>query len=892
MKTRAINNNFQALLQWAKNHATLVKIVFYLVMITIVVLVARNQLTSFSGAQLQEIFSSSLIDINAIVLVLGLAAFSATGLYDIVASRHAGVEVRPIQAMKIGWIAQAFNNFAGLGGLTGGAIRAKYYSWAGADRGKAVGVSATVWAANLLGLFVLLGATLPYAVHFDGWLIIIAAIACLYIPLFFLAHKIKVRRLDLTKSTFAQINQRQKWLLLGASFVDWAAAGFFFWICMLVFTDNFKLTSALFIFATATLTGLLSFLPAGAGSFDLAVIALCVKMGYDSNQVLLGIVLYRIFYYVVPWLLSTILWTSDSLKEVESDAPNRIMAKVLSFVTMISSIFLFISALTPEATKRVVLITDLVPPTLRQASHLTVLFAAVMLLMLARGIRHRVRRAYQLVLALLAVAAIACLARGIDYEEVIYLLGFGIALFISRGAFDREPLPLKWRSFIPSALLAVGIPLLLAAWHALRTHNIVTVPTTSTHPHTSWPVVLFYIVFACAVALAVLFSRSHAPEFERPTEDQTRRFEALIEKWGGNAFSHLYYLGDKEVFFTVGKQKGGGEVDRAALLYRPYGNTLIALGDPFGDPDAFDQLFADFVDFADKFQLSVAFYEVGEENLARCVNEGLSVAKLGEDATVDITGFTIVGNKGKTYRRMFNKLRDSGCTFEIVEAPYSPELLASLRETSWAWLGDRKEMSFSLGFFDENYLAQAPIAVVRGADNPHRIEGFATLMPQGREVASVDLMRIRPDAPDGIMDGIFVNLMSWAKEQGYTKFNFGMAPMSNTGNRPHSRVTEKTIWLVYNYGGRIYNFRGVRNYKQKFKPTWKARYLAYTGAHSLPAVAAALSRLINRPSEYRAIAPVSPVAAAESSGVAGKSGAAGTSAPAESAVEARGKGAS
>lgn len=861
-----MKQTFQALLQWAKSHDKLVKIAFYIVMITIVVIVARNQLTSFSSAQLREVFSESAVDFNAIILFFGLIAFSATGFYDLVASRHAGVKIRPRQAMKIGWIAQAFNNFAGLGGLTGGAIRAKYYSWAGADRNKAVGVSATVWAANLLGLFVLLGATLPYAVHFDGWLIFIAGIACLYVPLFFLAHKIKIGRLDLTNTTFAKIPQGQKWLLLSASVVDWLAAGYFFWICVAAFTDDFRLSSALFIFATATLTGLLSFLPAGAGSFDLAVIALSVKMGYDANQVLLGIVLYRIFYYVVPWLLATILWTSDSFKQVESDAPNRIMARVLSLVTVLTSIVLFISALTPEIANRVQLIKELIPVSLRQASHLTVLFAAVMLLILARGIRHRVRRSYQLVLALVAVAAIACLVRGMDYEEAAYLGGFAIILIATRGAFDREPLPLKWRSFIPSALLAVGIPVVLTAWHALRTHDIVSVPATSPHPHTSWPVVLFYIIFACAVAMSVLFARSHTPQFQRPTEEQTRRFESLIDKWGGNAFSHLYYLGDKQVFFTVGKQKGGGNVDRAALLYRPYGTTLIALGDPFGDPDAFQQLFEDFVDYADKFQLSVAFYEVGEEHLARCVSEGLSLVKLGEDATVDITGFTKVGNKGKSYRRMANKFRDSGCTFEIVEAPYSAELMASMRDASQAWLGKRKEMSFSLGFFDEAYLRHAPVAVVRSAVDPNRVEGFATFMPQGRQVASVDLMRIRPDAPDGVMDGIFVNLMEWAKDHGYTEFNFGMAPMSNTGSRPHSRLSEKTIWLVYNYGGRIYNFRGLRKYKEKFKPTWKARYLAYSNVKALPAVTAALSKLINRPSEYSAIAPLSQREAANESG--------------------------
>lgn len=840
----------QPVFQWVKLHGKALKIIFYVAIIAIIVLVARDQFASISGSQLREIFADTSMDINAIIMALGLVAFSATGLYDLVASKYAGVGVSTRDALKIGWIAQAFNNFAGFGGLTGGTIRARYYTWAGADRNKAIGVSASVWAANLLGLFVLLGLTLPYAVHFDGWLIVAAIISCLYLPLFFLADRFKFGPVDLRKTTFAHIGQREKWLLLSASVIDWAAAAVFFRVCIRVFTPDFSLPTAFFIFATATLAGLMSFLPAGAGSFDLAVIALCAKIGYDTNHVLLGIVLYRVFYYIIPWLLAAVFWVSDSVKELESDFPHRVMARVLAIVTVVSSILLFISALTPEIASRIEVIDKIVPSTVRQASHLTVLFTAVMLLILARGINQRVQRCYQLVLVLLGVAAIACLARGIDYEEAIYLGVAALALFASRSAFDRDPLPLKWSSFVPTAALAIAIPILLSSWHTLRVNNWVNVPAPSPHANTHWPMILFYVLLACAVAMAVLFSRCRAPEFEEPSIEQTRRFEALIEKWGGNAFSHLYYLGDKQVFFSVDKRKG---TDRAALLYRPHGTMLIALGDPFGDPEAFDQLFADFIDYADAFQCSVAFYEVGEDHLARCVNEGMSLVKLGEDATVDISDFTRVGNKGKTFRRMYNKLEKSGCAFEIVEAPYSPEFMMELRDTSRAWLKGRTEMSFSLGFFDENYLSRAPIAVVRSADS-NRIEGFASLMPQGRNVASVDLMRIRPDAPDGVMDGIFVNLMEWAKNHGFTEFNFGMAPMSNTGARPHSRLSEKTIRLVYNYGGRIYNFRGLRKYKEKFKPTWKARYLAYTDVKSLPAITASLSKLINRPKRYSAIA--------------------------------------
>ena len=47
----------------------------------------------------------------------------------------------------------------------------------------------------------------------------------------------------------------------------------------------------------------------------------------------------------------------------------------------------------------------------------------------------------------------------------------------------------------------------------------------------------------------------------------------------------------------------------------------------------------------------------------------------------------------------------------------------------------------------------------------------------GEELA-VDLMRFGPDAPRGAMDFLFIELMLWARVQGYRWLNLGMAPLS------------------------------------------------------------------------------------------------------------------
>jgi phosphatidylglycerol lysyltransferase len=41
---------------------------------------------------------------------------------------------------------------------------------------------------------------------------------------------------------------------------------------------------------------------------------------------------------------------------------------------------------------------------------------------------------------------------------------------------------------------------------------------------------------------------------------------------------------------------------------------------------------------------------------------------------------------------------------------------------------------------------------------------------------------------------------------------------------------------------RLYNFRGLHSFKDKFHPVWAERYLVYPGASNLPVISAALFR--------------------------------------------------
>jgi phosphatidylglycerol lysyltransferase len=105
-------------------------------------------------------------------------------------------------------------------------------------------------------------------------------------------------------------------------------------------------------------------------------------------------------------------------------------------------------------------------------------------------------------------------------------------------------------------------------------------------------------------------------------------------------------------------------------------------------------------------------------------------------------------------------------------------------------------------------------------------------------------MRHRPSAPPGIMDALFVQVMTWGREQGYEFFNLGVAPLSGIEESPVAPLWSKVGRFVYGHGETFYNFKGLRAYKEKFHPEWEPRYLAYPGGLALPRILADVSALI------------------------------------------------
>jgi len=223
----------------------------------------------------------------------------------------------------------------------------------------------------------------------------------------------------------------------------------------------------------------------------------------------------------------------------------------------------------------------------------------------------------------------------------------------------------------------------------------------------------------------------------------------------------------------------------------------------------------------------------------------LRVIKVGEEAVIDLNRFCTVTVERKEFRRIRRKFGADGYVLNHYVPPHPPELLHEVEQVSREWLAlpGRRERGFTLGRFERGYIGRMPLFVLR--DPAGQGIAFVNEIPAYVEgEATIDLMRHRVGIPNGAMDYLFMELMLVLKEQGYQRFNLGLAPFAGVADRPGASIEERALHQFFEHLNRFFSFKGLRNYKAKFDPVWEERYLVFQGGPpALVRVGIAMARI-------------------------------------------------
>ena len=457
-----------------------------------------------------------------------------------------------------------------------------------------------------------------------------------------------------------------------------------------------------------------------------------------------------------------------------------------------------------------------------------------LLIAVSMAMNYKSKRIYKLTIILVILGAVLSLLKGFDYEEATYLTLVAITLWFSKKRFYRESFIMTWGRMIQDFIILLffqGVYLTVAYINlrGLRERfHIVSQYESFTRHQTIRILLISFIGFTVAlIFLAVIHYLSKFNKFPRMELSECEdRVKAIFQKYKGTQVSHYIFLNDKFVYINKDSD--------VMLQYQIYADKIVILGNPVGDESKFFSFIQEFYDLADNYGYTPVFSAIDSSMIPYLHATGYQFIKLGEDANVDIKNdFNLSGSKRKTIRNAVTRAERQEYTFSVISPPFTHDVMAQIKSVSDEWLGGRKEKGFSIGFFDEDYLNRGELALIK--DKEGIIKGFANIisMYDNNETLSIDLMRFSKCPFNGVMDFMFVNLFKYGKENGFSKFNMGMAPLSNVGISKYSFTSEKVAYQVYLHGQHFYSFKGLKSFKEKYADTWENRYMAYRRNTSL-----------------------------------------------------------
>jgi lysylphosphatidylglycerol synthetase-like protein (DUF2156 family) len=476
----------------------------------------------------------------------------------------------------------------------------------------------------------------------------------------------------------------------------------------------------------------------------------------------------------------------------------------------------------------------------------------VTLLYISRHLARGEKRARQLFLFLVGIEAIKYAV--ITPQPLLlglYAVTFAV-LFVSRPYFDRGIAQPAWQARLLDTLvilagvaLAVGVALLLITHtrHALIGHVIdhytdFVFRTTTLPRRFLFSSLLAHTFSALTVATVwfLLWSLFRPVLVHKPDGQGIAEVRQFLTQYAASSEDYFkLWPADKQYFWTPDRQ--------AFVAYKVVGSIAFALADPVVSTTTEKRaVLEQFVGDCRDHGLSACFLLIPAASQFLYEAVSLRKVQIGASAVIDIAAFMQTTSRDKWWRWQRNSGVKLGYDYSAVRPPHSRQLLAELHAVSDAWLtiDGHEERGFALGYFDEDYLQQCRLHLLR--DTTGRLIAFANELPVFHELrqATVDLIRYIPDARRAMPVLLLHTITVLADDGRYDYFDLGFVPLA--------QVKSRVATLARTLGAGRFSAAGLEQFKNKFDPIWQPNYAAYDGdIGDLAMVALRLEKAMDAP---------------------------------------------
>lgn len=797
-------------------------LIFFIIIVTTIII--RKEIKTIDIGQIKTLMKTTSTFQKVLFVVLGVISFSFATIYDYILAKYYDMKIPMAEVIRIGFISQSFNNFIGFGGLAGITTRELLYEKYKLDRKIANRIIFIVLFSDIIGLFTL---SLPASIelftrkyYFIGTILLLLFIAVL---IFIFIDYLPIDKYLKDEDSIFKRGQRKLrvYLTLQSSF-EWLMAAMFFAYTIIYYQPEINFLEASAVYVISTIVAYFSMIPGGLGSFEASAIFVFGLMGYKTPNIFLSLLICRICYTIVPWLIGVILVLFNSKKDLKDQEyvkrANTICGSI-SYVILAFGALLIFSALLPTIFLRFKFFQRHLPNIFTIVNINITLFIGLCLIALSRGVRNRVKLAYQMSLVLLSTIFVLYVTISENYYSAFIALVIIVLLFTNRQYFTGYAEIISIPKILIAFILANILNIIYMTIYNFKHHIDVVngyekYSLEFIHEHFIG-ILLIPCLITAIYAIFLSIERKYI-SFQGVTEKEKEEFENFFIDRAYEPHTHLFYMYDKNVFINSKKT--------VLFLYRPFKGTLFVLGNPCGNKDDFEEAIEELIVFAQKNKMDIFFSGIDGNSIEAFINQGFELMKIGENARVNLDKFSLAGKKFKIMRRSLNYMETAEYKFEVIYPPFNSEIMKQLKSVSDEWLGKRREMQFSVGAFKEVYIQKAPVFVIK---HDREILAFANMNPiKNTKNLSIDLMRHKNNVFSGIMDMMFISIINWAKENDYKYFELGLSPLSNVGNSIFASKKEKTVKLAYKYANKIYGFQGLRKFKNKYTPEWNSIFIA------------------------------------------------------------------
>jgi lysyl-tRNA synthetase, class II len=535
-----------------------------------------------------------------------------------------------------------------------------------------------------------------------------------------------------------------------------------------------------------------------------------------------------------------------------------IVASLLTFLVGVSDVVAVFES--PTVHEKLHKVNAVVPGTLTNVTHTSSVIIGLLLLMLARGLRRRKRRAWQAVVALLVFDLVIHFMHFplhfhfVSISDIVGIVLLAILLYRHQDFYAvGDPRTRRTAAWVFVGLVAMDFAIgcgYLAVGPLAGTYSItqrlqdVLYELVGVYGPVQWASDqrgdLYHLLtsglglFTLFVTI-YLFFRSARPRARLAAADAVKIRE-LLDRYGDrDSLGYFALRDDKSVIWSPS--------GKAGVCYRVVSGVMLAAGDPLGDSEAWPGAIAEFLGEAARHAWRPAVMGCSELGAEVWCREGdLTALELGDEAIVNVPEFSLSGRSMRNVRQMVNRVAKNGYTAEVRRVGDIPrqELDRVIHEAD-NWRGTQVERGFSMALGrlgapgDEN-------CVLVTAEENGVLRAILHFVPWGNDGLSLDLMRRDKTAQAGLNDFLIVEAIKAAPGLGVKRvsLNFAMFRAAlERGERIGAGPVLKAWRGLLVFLSRWFQIESLYKFNAKFSPVWEPRFFVYPGGRDAPRIAIA-----------------------------------------------------